>query len=113
MAQQPFGSTAIPLFSFARHRARQDRRELMASFVVPGRSTVMSNTIRLAQTNGGHIFPYRNSDLTGNSTDGAPDILPTMKQAIGAGAHPRAIAVRRHGGAQRPVRAGVFARGPR
>jgi len=26
MAQQPFRSTAVPLFSFARHRAREDRR---------------------------------------------------------------------------------------
>jgi hypothetical protein len=47
------------------------------SFVVLGRSTVMSNQTGLA-ANGGHVVSYQNNHLTGNVTDGAPTSVVTV-----------------------------------
>jgi len=47
------------------------------SFVVLGRSTVMSNTTGLINFDG-HIVSYQNNHLTGNSTDGAPTAVFTL-----------------------------------
>jgi hypothetical protein len=48
------------------------------SFVVLGRSTVMSNSTGLALS-GGSIASYQNNHLTGNVIDGAPTAAFSVK----------------------------------
>jgi hypothetical protein len=49
------------------------------AFIFVGRSTVMSNVIGTEAAFPGHIFSYQNNHLTGNTTDGAPSALLTVK----------------------------------
>jgi hypothetical protein len=50
-----------------------------SSFVLVGRSTVISNGTGLKADGGGQIFSYQNNHGTGNVTDGAPTAFLTVK----------------------------------
>jgi hypothetical protein len=48
------------------------------SFVLLGRSSVISNSVGLNADNG-QIFSYKNNHLSGNATDGAPTSVLSLK----------------------------------
>lgn len=49
------------------------------TYVIIGRSTVMSNQVGLFSTNNGHIISYQNNHFTGNISDGAPTGVLSVK----------------------------------
>jgi hypothetical protein len=50
-----------------------------STFMLVGRSTVISNTTGINAGNGATIFSYRNNHLTGNVTDGAPNAALSLR----------------------------------